>query len=1049
IQRFNIIYMISGAPYFLFGELSESIYTIHLILYSLACLFFLYIFQLVSKNNNIVRGNNTILSLSFILLSSMYMGEFFSSFYLDDLRYIAGFRFFFYVVATIITLLSVHNFILFRKKGDMRGLIKSLIYLFGLLGVLITGNIIIDRVISYNRDEISIELSEKLENHKDIFINRLNKYSQTVELLAGSQQVIDFFGKRSLAGREEVEETLVRYRESFDASLVYLLDLDGNVLASVESEGEKSLTGKNYSFRPYFKEARQGRHFKYFAVGVTTGKRGYYVSAPVISDGSITGVAVMKKNVYDFSEFLSEKKSPSFLVDSNNIIFMTNLVPENDFLFNYLFYPDEHEGLMDKHQFALVREKEIFSGDRNGTFHLDNSEFVMKKALIDDTGFYMCIFDSTDILSDYRMIGIFMLLSFCGMILVFYYSYITEDTFMQTIKASEKKYRMLFENSPNMIALLDHDFRFGEYNRKFEWLAGESIKKEPKKDIFCFFDDFTADRASVLKKNILDGKTLIREVLFIIDQGDTRNMLIMLSAIDNNHVIFIGVDITDERKMEEALFTEKEKLLVTINAIREGMISVNEKGKVILVNPEACRLLELDREDIEGNDLSRTIVLEKDGNRIDPVKDVVKNKTTVDMGRGVFLNGNIPVALTAAPIFDNAHSFSGVVLTIRDISREMKVEEEMVNIQKLESIGLFAAGIAHDFNNIMTSIMGNISIALHSAVKDSRSEKMLINAQNACRNAKDLTMQLLTFAKTERPDKTLVNAGRMILETSEFSIRGSQCELDIRIDDDLWDVEVEEGKISQVISNIIINAYQAMHDEGVVRVRAENFVQTGNNSQIAEGEYIRISISDTGEGIDRDDLNRIFDPYFTTKPEGTGLGLATVLAIVKKHDGFIKVNSQKGEGTEFLIFLPAVIRGEGNARVDESMEEASIIDDGGKALIMDDESDVRDVITMMLEDMGYSVDNVSDGDELLSLYREGRRYDIVVMDLTIRGGRGGLDTIEELRGIDPGVTTLVSSGYSRNQIMENYHEYGFSGYISKPFTINELSEAIRKIKSER
>ncbi|MFW5781985.1 MAG: hypothetical protein ACOCWO_01690, partial [Candidatus Muiribacteriaceae bacterium] len=175
IQRFNIIYMISGAPYFLFGELSSSIYTIHLFLYSLACLFFLYIFQEVSKNNNIVRGNNTVLSLSFILLSSMYMGEFFSSFYLDDLRYIEGFRFFFYVVATIIKLLSVHNFILFSKKGDVRGLIKSLIYLFGLLGLLITGNIIIDRVISYNREKISIELSEKLENHKDIFINQLNK----------------------------------------------------------------------------------------------------------------------------------------------------------------------------------------------------------------------------------------------------------------------------------------------------------------------------------------------------------------------------------------------------------------------------------------------------------------------------------------------------------------------------------------------------------------------------------------------------------------------------------------------------------------------------------------------------------------------------------------------------------------------------------------------------------------------------------------------------------------------------------------------------------
>jgi CheY-like chemotaxis protein len=324
--------------------------------------------------------------------------------------------------------------------------------------------------------------------------------------------------------------------------------------------------------------------------------------------------------------------------------------------------------------------------------------------------------------------------------------------------------------------------------------------------------------------------------------------------------------------------------------------------------------------------------------------------------------------------------------------------------------------------------------------------KMLSDAENASLRAKHLTQQLLTFAKGGQPNKKPVTISMLIKNTVEFALSGSRTRHELLIPDRLWLAEGDEGQIGRVIQNLIINADQAMPRGGTVRICAENVVIGEMDAlPLKKGRYLKISIADEGTGIDKKDLQNIFDPFFTTKQTGSGLGLTIAYSIVNNHDGHLGVDSELGVGTTFDIYLPASHR----TSTEEEREESSPIKGEGKILVIDDEENIRRSASEVLKRLGYEVRVARDHSEGIELYEEAEKenkpFDVVIMDLTIRGGMGGKEAIKKFKKVDRNVKAIASSGYSDDRVMSNFKEYGFSGFVAKPYTINDLSTAIHQV----
>jgi len=386
-----------------------------------------------------------------------------------------------------------------------------------------------------------------------------------------------------------------------------------------------------------------------------------------------------------------------------------------------------------------------------------------------------------------------------------------------------------------------------------------------------------------------------------------------------------------------------------------------------------------------------------------------------------------------------------VMTTLVDITERKQIESEQLKIEKLESVGILAGGIAHDFNNILTTIVNNISLAKLSTNPDKNTLEILSNMDEACRRAKELTNQLLTFSKGGAPVKRITSIRNQIRDSSIFALRGSSVNCKFFIANDLWPVEIDTGQINQVLYNLLINAVQAMPDGGTIFISAKNIRSERVTDNKTKKDYVKITIEDQGVGIPEEKLKNIFDPYFTTKQDGSGLGLACTYSIINNHGGTIDAYSEDGKGTVFSFYLPAV---HGKPIPCEEIE-AKIITGSGKILLLEDEDSVGTTVSKMLVQIGYDVVLAKDGKDAISFYKSAlsthEPFDAVIMDLTIRGGLGGKDTMEILRKIDPNITAIVSSGYFNNPIMANYQKYGFIGVLPKPYDIEELSLLLKRV----
>ncbi|MBA7692471.1 Sensor histidine kinase RcsC [subsurface metagenome] len=505
----------------------------------------------------------------------------------------------------------------------------------------------------------------------------------------------------------------------------------------------------------------------------------------------------------------------------------------------------------------------------------------------------------------------------------------------------------------------------------------------------------------------------------------------------------IGLSI-EHKRSAEALKESEERYRTLFENAPIGIGLATLDGRILDGNDNMFKLTGYSREELKQKALIDTY---QDPEKHDELFERLQKEGLVrdfeaDLKRkdGIIYHASITITMFSL----GGKDF--ILTMIEDITERKRLEEELLKAQKLDSIGVLAGGIAHDFNNILTAIIGNITLAKMDTKSGDEIFEVLTEAEKASGRAKDLTQQLLTFSKGRTPVKKTSSIAELTKDSAGFILRGFNVKCKFFIPDDLWPVEVDEGQMSQVINNLLINAAQAMPEGGIIEVQAEN-IHVGSDylPHLKDEKYIKFSIKDHGIGISEEYLPKIFDPYFTTKQEGSGLGLATCYAIVKNHAGYLFVESELEVGTTFSIYLPACLK---EIPAKQKMEEKPLTG-GGKILIMDDEEMVRKTAGRILKSIGYEVVFAQDGAEAIELYKKAmqteRPFDAVIIDLTVPGGMGAKESIKKLLEIDPGVKAIVSSGYSNDPVMANCREYGFYAAILKPYKLKELSEILQGV----
>ena len=501
--------------------------------------------------------------------------------------------------------------------------------------------------------------------------------------------------------------------------------------------------------------------------------------------------------------------------------------------------------------------------------------------------------------------------------------------------------------------------------------------------------------------------------------------------------------IVDERTQE--LSRLNQNLSTILASLTEGIMALDREGRITRVNPAAEALVESSPGELLDKLVGDVIDFEPESPDLRDAFDwlvLAESSRSVEGYLRTKTKKRHLVSVQALPLADGKGMTSGTVLVIRDIAVEREVADQRLRHQKLESLGLLAGGIAHDFNNILAGILGNISIARAETRQGKDIDPLLEQAERACQRAKSLTRQLLTFARGGAPVKKNISVIGLVREAAELALAGSYCRLELTHAPNVSNVLADEGQLAQVINNLVINANQAMPGGGQVTIHVGNVAITdADKMALPCGNYVKITVRDHGMGIATENLDKIFDPYFTTKPKGNGLGLASVHSIMKQHEGHVIVTSKFSLGTQFSLYFPAV---ESEATVDSATPVYAKKRKSIRVLVLDDDDGVRSVISSMLSLLGHDVTAVGSSSDAFAAVEnasgEARPFDAIFVDLTMPGDLSGREVIERLRARNTASKIVVMSGYSTDPVMANYEAYGLAARLQKPFTLANVRE---------
>ncbi len=635
------------------------------------------------------------------------------------------------------------------------------------------------------------------------------------------------------------------------------------------------------------------------------------------------------------------------------------------------------------------------------------------------------------------------------------------------LEASERRYRLLAENVTDTIWVVNLEtMRYDYVSPSVQKLMGYSAEEAMEVGIEGLIAPESLERALNRLQEEMDAEetgqadpTRFAAMELLHRRKDETHVWVEAKVTfvrdeQGRPIAIQGVsrDISERKQAEEALKAEEERLRITIRSIGEGVISTDRKDHVTLMNPVAEALTGYTEAEAMGRNLAEIFRIagpkalaadnEASGKGIDAESGLSLDKTLIHRDGTKFL-----IAHTAAPILDADGGVIGSVLVFRDIAKQRKMEQELSKLDKLESLGVLAGGIAHDFNNFLAGIIGNLSLAKTEVNPSEKVFSRLERMENAALLANNLTYQLLTFARGGAPVKQSAQLADLVKESATFAATGSNVRCNFTLPPDLHASEIDRGQISQVIHNLVLNGVQVMPRGGVIEVAGENIrLSSDNELTLPEGDYVRLTVQDQGPGIEEQDLKRVFDPYFTTKDKGNGLGLAVAYSIVDKHKGRITVDSPPGCGARFSIYLPAAPMLETDQTA-ESLRQPSM--PGRRILVMDDEEYIRDMISDMLDLMGHTAITVKNGEEAIRAYKEALKsaqpFDVVILDLTVPGGMGGKETIETLLEMDKDVRAIVASGYSNDPVMSDYARYGFRSALTKPYRLAQVQEALNAV----
>jgi PAS domain S-box-containing protein len=513
-------------------------------------------------------------------------------------------------------------------------------------------------------------------------------------------------------------------------------------------------------------------------------------------------------------------------------------------------------------------------------------------------------------------------------------------------------------------------------------------------------------------------------------------------SVAERRIRFLNERLQAQSELQQTL----RKMTDILEKTSDGFFAVDRDWKLTFVNPQAEKLLERRRQDLIGKDVwmefpqFKRDVFERNYRRAMSEQVVVEFE-------GSDADGQIWLELLAYP------SGGGVSVFLRDVTERKRTEVERLTTSKLESLGTLAGGIAHDLNNILTVISGNLGLAQIETPADCTALlSFLAKAGQAAQHAAHLSNQLLTFSKGGAPLKKITSISDLVTQSVEFSLHGSNLYAELHVAGDLRRSAVDPIQIEQVMNALMINAREAMPDGGRVRVSACNIDINGDEGiALQPGRYVKVEIADNGRGVDGRSVAKIFDPYFTTKPSATGLGLSIGYSIIKKHGGLLQLENTSPHGATFAFYLPATDAEPAIANPVLANRAFSLTNQ--RVLVMDDEEGIRDITSELLGTLGYRVTTVPDGTEALKIYeqamRRGEDFHAVILDATIRGGMGGLATIERLRALDPNVTAIICSGYSDEAALAQFLAYGFQAALPKPFTCDELADVLQRALENR